>query len=249
MRFLILLLLIALAITGCGQEITPTTAASSTTTTTLPTVYWSGRTISSIESYSSIRIFSTGNVSIESGGTLTLEHVTLYMSSESDAKRGIFVNSGGTLNITRESVVTAYNTAEGYYSFSYKDGSAGNIYNSTVEGAFSGVSVEADNFKVSGSTIRNSKSSGLTLINCAGTIEGNMISHNQQAGIVLGGTVIVKIQNNNLAGNLIGLKNNTATDIKAQNNYWGYFSAGAIQNYNNDTAMRIDVTPWLFSAP
>ncbi|MBU0686875.1 MAG: right-handed parallel beta-helix repeat-containing protein [Candidatus Margulisbacteria bacterium] len=159
-----------LFLTGCGaaQHIDPGPQPD-----TRPKLYWSGRTITGAESFSSKRIYCTGNISIESGGSLSLDYVTLYMSCESDAQYGIFVNSGGTLIIIDNSIITAHSTAEGYYQFWFKSGSTGQITNSTVEGTWTpnpagksqfneaGMFVEANNFSTSGSTFQNSKGNGI----------------------------------------------------------------------------------------
>jgi len=362
MRKAWIILLFPLLIVGCGQEQTGTTTTS-TTTTTWPTAYWTGRSITSAETFSAQIIYCSGNLSIESGGSLTLNNSILYVSCESDAQFGIFVKSGGTLAITNESLVSAFSTAEGYYSFWYQPGSAGSIYNSTVEAAWTpstesrsfinqaGLLVEAADFLVSGSTIQGSKGNGLETFNASRfrasnssfisneasgllvrnssgvSLEGNSFSNNNGNGLYLEGTaevtalgntinsnnIGVKVFNNlqattfesntinnnstwgisidnasprfyynvvtnndqaanltqtyglpqpnfgdlnidrtgynDLSGNTNGVVNNTISYIKAENNFWDFYSLGAIANYNNDVEDRIDAAPYLISPP
>jgi len=361
MRNAWIILLFPLLIIGCGQGQTGTTTTTMTTTTR-PATYWTGRSVISAETFSAQIIYCSGNLSIESGGRLTLNNSDLYISCESDAQFGIFVKSGGTMAITNESLVSSFNTTKGY-SFWYQAGSAGSIYSSTIEAAWTpstesrsfnnqaGLFVEAADFLMIGATIKNSKGNGLETFNAARfqarnanfinngasgllvrnspgvSLEGNSFSNNSGSGLYLEGTAEVFAHNNTISGNNIGVTifnnaqastfeantiknnttwgisldnassrfyynivtgnnraanltqtyglpqpnfgdlninrtgyndlsgntngvvNNTTSSIKAENNFWDFYSLGAIANYNNDLESRIDAAPYLISAP
>jgi|GEM_PF-2227140 len=167
----------ALGGSGCGHAVSDTTTTSTTSTTTTtdprPTTFWNGRTITANETISNYQIYCLGSVTIESGGTLTLNNTKLVMSCEADEQYGIFVESGGAFNITNNSHITANNTNKGYYMFWFKEGSLATITNSTIEGTWTpnpagksqfneaGIFFEADHLEITGSTIKNSKGNGL----------------------------------------------------------------------------------------
>ncbi|MFA6431447.1 MAG: right-handed parallel beta-helix repeat-containing protein, partial [Candidatus Margulisiibacteriota bacterium] len=218
MPLLIFALMAIMFVSGCGQS-TPTT-----TTTTLnprPIVNWSGKTVTSSETFSAKRIYCTGNVSIENGGSLTLDNTSLYMSCEADAQYGIFVNSGGTFLVTNESNITAVNTTTGHYAFWYKEGSSGGIYSSTIEATWTpttenlalsseaGMFVQCNTFEVVNSTIKNSKGNGIEtyrLLSANRFLASNSsFTNNSANGLLLrnGGNITISgctLNNNTKAG-------------------------------------------------
>ena len=55
---------------------------------------------------------------------------------------------------------------------------------------------------------------------------------------------------NDFSGNESGIRNDSSvSDIKAENNYWGYTSAESIGSYNFLDDTPLDFTPWLNSPP
>jgi len=86
---------------------------------------------------------------------------------------GIYVDPGGELFINNNSKITVENPETEHYEFWYKDGSSGQILNSTVEYTWTpdpggksqfneaGMFIKADNFEMRNSTIQYSLGNGI----------------------------------------------------------------------------------------
>jgi len=135
-----------------------------------PEVQWNGKTVNSEEIVSDTIVTCSGDIIIGNGGSLTLDNVLLYMKY---SVYGIYVDPGGELFINNNSKITVENPETEHYEFWYKDGSSGQILNSTVEYTWTpdpggksqfneaGMFIKADNFEMRNSTIQYSLGNGI----------------------------------------------------------------------------------------
>jgi DNA-binding transcriptional ArsR family regulator len=96
-------------------------------------------TISSDVSYDGGSAVVTGNITIQNGGKLTLQGLTLSMNGPSADALTIRVAQGGSLFVY-DSTIQAVNDLESY-QFVFEDGSTGLIVNSTIQNVGSHVSM------------------------------------------------------------------------------------------------------------
>ncbi|MEA3493503.1 MAG: right-handed parallel beta-helix repeat-containing protein [Candidatus Margulisiibacteriota bacterium] len=198
-----------LMITGCGRVSNPTPPQPDPR----PIIHWSGRTVNSTEGFSSQIIYCTGNISIESGGSLTLANTGLYISNEANTRYGIYVNPGGSLYIKSQSVIAAYNSAEGY-PFWYKSGSSGNITSSTIESAWTGdlsgksqfneagIFIEADDFGISQSVVKEVKGNGIETLGANGfSAEDTKFINNGANGLLVRNSNNIEVSGCTLSNN------------------------------------------------
>jgi hypothetical protein len=88
--------------------------------------------ITTTKSYKDMTIEVTGNITIESGGELLLDNVTLIMNSSISKEHYLVVQSGGNLEITNGSVVTNNATQDRPYYMIIEDGGSADIDGSTL---------------------------------------------------------------------------------------------------------------------
>jgi hypothetical protein len=130
----------------------------------------------------------TGNTYVRSGGALDLMNSTYVINCSSDGHWRISVFSGGVLNVTEGSVITAKNTNL-EYDFWYKSGSFGSIRNSTVSeagysnvGGSTGIMIESNDVVVDNATIANNNR-GLFIKSSSPLIKNTNISYCSTEGI------------------------------------------------------------------
>lgn len=134
-----------------------------------------------------------GNITIENGGSLTLDHTTLQISSENYGDILIWVKEGGDLNIINNSVLKE-GTSQINYDFIFDNGSTGLISNSTINDcgwddgetfqSTGGLLIESDDVIIENSTFE-SNYVGLVIISAAPVIKNNIIFDNIKYGIFL----------------------------------------------------------------
>ncbi len=153
-----------------------------------------------------------GNITIEEGGCLTLDHTTLQLNSENYGDILIWVKDGGILNIINNSLLKEGETQINY-DFMYDNGSSGLILNSTINdcgwddgGTFQstgGLLIESDNLIIENSTFENNYV-GMVIITAAPVIKNNIIYDNIKYGIFLWRAPVHLIANK-LSKNPVGI--------------------------------------------
>jgi len=131
----------------------------------------------------------SGNLVIMENANLTLQHSTLSMNSTYDGQYRIEINSGGSLLIKDNSIITSTNSQAAYYLKANK-GSYLLIIDSTITHAgyapdeFSGLWINTDNAKVMNCIISNNYL-GLSLDHVENCIIDNNTFKNNLYGILL----------------------------------------------------------------
>jgi parallel beta-helix repeat protein len=133
------------------------------------------------------------NITIESGGSLTLDNSTLILNSPDYGDLWIIVKNGGELNIINNSKLMEGETTVNY-DFMYENGSSGEISDSEVAncgwddgGTFlssGGILIASENVIVANSSIHNNYM-GMVIFGASPIIENNEISDNLKYGIIL----------------------------------------------------------------
>lgn len=133
------------------------------------------------------------NITIESGGKLTLDDVRLKINASNYGNARIRVKNGGELNIINNSMISEDKTFVNY-DFIYENGSRGLILDSTIKdcgwndgGTFQstgGILVATDNVLIENSTIEHNYV-GIVVISSSPIIMYNEIRDNQKYGIFL----------------------------------------------------------------
>lgn len=167
------------------------------------TIYWGERIIMAGEEYENGTIVVDGNVTLFSGGNLTLMNVTLVLNVTFDGQYTIRVESGGELNLVDSNVT---NGAPPFnYNFYYMAGSRGSIVNTTVEscghtGGSYGLEVSTSDLHVEGSYFQNSYA-GLTYIGVQATVDNSYFLNNARNGVTAYDVADVEVLNSNMSGN------------------------------------------------
>lgn len=134
-----------------------------------------------------------GNITIEEGGTLTLDNVTLRINASNYGYAWINVKRDGGLNIINNSEITQGESGINY-DFMFENGSKGKIINSTIKDcgwddgdtwqSSDGILIMSDDITVENSTIQNNNM-GLVVFKASPVISNNLILDNRKNGILL----------------------------------------------------------------
>ncbi|PIV67686.1 MAG: hypothetical protein COS08_08930, partial [Euryarchaeota archaeon CG01_land_8_20_14_3_00_38_12] len=183
-----------------------------------------------------------GNLTVQSGGNLTLNNVGLFLTSVVDGQFGIYVENGGFLYIYNATILPFYPL------YMYKFAVYGNMamvncnvsYIWGVEGgggdlSTSGLSIHSDNVSVLNSTVSYCKTVG---IGCYASpfISGNKIMYNGNNNDFRYGGVYCAPETSPI------ISNNTFIDNKESNIYSGGYAAPKITN--NTIISGINPTTW-----
>jgi len=183
-----------------------------------------------------------GNLTVQSGGNLTLNNVGLFLTSVVDGQFGIYVENGGFLYIYNATILPFYPL------YMYKFAVYGNMamvncnvsYMWGVEGgggdlSTSGLSIHSDNVSVLNSTVSYCKTVG---IGCYASpfISGNKIMYNGNNNDCRYGGVYCAPETSPI------ISNNTFIDNKESNIYSGGYAAPKITN--NTIISGINPTTW-----
>lgn len=135
----------------------------------------------------------TGNITIEDGGKLTLDNVTLIINTSNYGNSKISVKSGGELNVINNSIIMQGDTLVNY-DFIFENGSKGLIQNSVIRDcgwndggtwqSTGGILIMSDSVVVENSTIKNNYN-GIVIAISSPVILDNVIKDNLQYGIFL----------------------------------------------------------------
>jgi len=107
----------------------------------------------------------------------TIDQCAITFSSGGYYASGIWIDGGGTVDITRSAV--KYSSGPGIVAGLFADGTQLTIIGTTVEGnEFDGMEAYGANLYVSGSAFTGNFGSGLYLEQCTGTVAGSTISQN-----------------------------------------------------------------------
>lgn len=133
------------------------------------------------------------NITIESGGSLTLDNSTLVINSPDYGDLWILVKNGGEFNIINNSKLMEGGTQVNY-DFMFENGSSGVIADSEVAnsgwddgGTFlssGGILIASENVTIKNSSIHNNYM-GIVIYGASPKIENNDISDNLKYGIIL----------------------------------------------------------------
>ena len=151
-------------------------------------------------------IVQNSTISINSGGTLTLNNITLKINGTADGACSINVNDGGCLNIVNGTLLT-WGTNQKYYCLNYNADSLGVIDESTIERVsddYSGIYIRSD-ISIIGSTIRYCKGDGIYVYDSSPLLYENVICSNTEAGLLVGYGGVPKIYRNEFSGNYDGI--------------------------------------------
>lgn len=152
------------------------------------------------------------NITVESGGKLTLDNVTLMINTTNYGDARIKVKNGSELNIINNSMIKEGETKVNY-DFEFENGSRGLISNSTIRDcgwndggagqSSGGILIRSDDVVIENSTIQHGHS-GIVIIASSPSIKNNEIKHNQNYGINirLGAPII---QGNTIFNNPVGI--------------------------------------------
>jgi hypothetical protein len=184
------------------------------TSDTRESITWNGYTVTSNEVISGKVISCTGDIIIRNEGNLTLDYVNLTMGYSSDDPCGIYVEPGGALRIINSSIATCSDMENGYYEFWYKDGSLGEISESTVKYTWTpnpngnsqfgeaGMFIEADNFHVFNSSIENSRGNGIEAYRAHNfAAENSSFTHNSANGLLIRNSENITVSECELSNN------------------------------------------------
>ncbi|NOR47892.1 MAG: DUF2341 domain-containing protein, partial [Methanosarcinaceae archaeon] len=183
----------------------------------------------------------TCNINIYSGALLNLSHSTIRMNNE----KSINVESGATMNVTDGSTIT-HNT--GYYYINYKDGSYGNISDSTIEYSDRLQIATQNNMTITNCNILNNYNYGIYLTPTSGYVDiTDSLIHNSRnyQGIYLNSAPgYVNITNCTLTScnsgiHIISSGNNVLRNNNINNTNLNLYVTG---NYDNDidTSNRVN---------
>ena len=183
---------------------------------------WFNNTIKRTDSSGTVYLDGTelwldSSMTIDYGGTLTLNNVSLHVNCTLDGQYFIDVYYGGALNLVNGTLITN-GTTDNYYCLNYWMGSAGVIDKSTVEkldDCLNGLNIMS-NIIIIDSTIRDSKSNALYISESNPTIINNTIYNpaisGEGAGIYVGFGSSPKIYRNDIY--------NYSHGIQWTGNYW-----------------------------
>lgn len=143
--------------------------------------------VTDLREYYDCTITLNGNLTIEKGGILLLNNVTLEMNVTFDGEFNISVQDGGTLEIQNGSKITDgvydiddFTSLDYQYDFWFLEGSIGRIENSTLEGIGSGsngIRVMSNNVSFRNNVIRNN-SRGIYIIGASINLTNNIFKNN-----------------------------------------------------------------------
>jgi parallel beta-helix repeat protein len=153
-----------------------------------------------------------GNITIENGGILTLDHTTLQLNGENYGDILIWVKEGGELNIINNSVLKQGDTQINY-DFVFENGSRGSILNSTIRDcgwddgetfqSTSGLLIESDDVIIENSILKKNFY-GIIIVGASPIIKNNNITDNIKYGIFIL-TSTLEITGNDISLNPIGI--------------------------------------------
>ncbi len=153
-----------------------------------------------------------GNITIENGGILTLDHTTLQLNGENYGDILVWVKEGGELNIINNSVLTEGDTQINY-DFVFENGSRGSILNSTIRDcgwddgetflSTNGLLIESDDVIIENSILKNNFY-GVVINGASPIIKNNNITGNIKYGIFIL-TSTLDISENDISLNPIGI--------------------------------------------
>ena len=162
-------------------------------------------TVSTYEFHQNKILVLNGNVTIQSGGNLTLKNVIIRFNCTYDGEYRVEVNNGGNLSITTNSILTAVNTSNTWY---LKANGGSNIYfkNSTFNYAgyagtsrdYGGIWINTDYSEITNCTFHNNHY-GLIL----DFADFSEITDNIIRDITLNGIRLYNSNNNSFSGNII----------------------------------------------
>jgi len=191
--------------------------------TSTKTVIWGDKIVTGTETYSNMEIILNGNLTIASGGSLTLTNVKLKINCTANGSNRIEVQNGGAIYIkdtdgdpsTRSDAtnITAYNPSYRYL-FWVQSGAKFQMNNSELHHC--GYSKDTSNDDHLGLWINTNNTH----------IENNTLTNNYK-GIILWEAHHNTIKNNNATNNfdgfrLSGSSNNILTGNTATNNFDGF---------------------------
>lgn len=191
---------------------------------------WEDETFTNTSTYSNMEIILNGNLTIDTGGILTLTNVTLRVNCTTNGEHQIEVKNNGTLYINGSSIITALNTS---YRFLFKvqSGSTFQMNNSELhycgyENTFSsndcyGLWINTNNTIIINNTFTDGFYGIILWYSQNNTIINNTAINNDLEGFTLWDS-----QYNNLTGNY------------ASNNIFTGFSL-SYSSYNNLTGNTV----------
>ena len=143
-------------------------------------------TVTDSRSYSTVSItIQGGNLSIKSGGSLTLTNVLLRFDNPIDGKYSLAVEAGGAMVAGAKTNVSSINT--NHYQFVVKGTLTMN--NSLVTETWGdtaswtgGIQLYSDSASITNSSIFQGKTGGLSIFNCSPVIDKNIIRNNGMDG-------------------------------------------------------------------
>ncbi|MBC2709197.1 MAG: hypothetical protein HF977_16080 [ANME-2 cluster archaeon] len=180
-----------------------------------------------------------GNIYVENGAVLNLINATIQMGDGFS----IIVESGATMNVTSDSIITR---DSGYYNFNYNSGSRGHLSASTIEYSYTLQINTTNNITITDCTIHNNQYHGIHLTSASGYVN---ITDCSIANTVQGHDIFIDSSMNNILRNN-SLNNNNGDyslyvtgnydqDIDTTNTangglvYYNYSDSGTITNENN----------------
>ena len=182
-----------------------------------------------------------------------------------DNSFGIFVHdefSNSTVEVSDNTIVSNGDSLD-YCSGICIEGAIDCIVrNNLLERNFIGVRVlnNTGSCRVERNSIRDCPAYGIHVDNSSPVFYLNTVSGCKWAAFIqdthgiphplFGDTGDPNTGHNDFSGNESGIRNDSSvSDIKAENNYWGYTSAESIDSYNFIDDTPLDFTPWLNSPP
>ena len=222
---------------------------------------WGDTTIWNTIVKSNTEIILNGNLTIASGGSLTLTNVTLRINCTSNGSNHIEVQGGGALYIndtdgdpsTRGDAtnITALNPNH-RFTFLVRSGATFQMNNSELHhcgytGDYpytgAGLWINTNNTHVENNTLTNNHHGIILYYAHHNTLENNTATNNSGHGFYLYGSSNNTLENNTAANNsddgfrLYGSSNNTLENNTATNNSYGFYLYGSSNNtFSGNTA-------------
>ena len=153
-------------------------------------------------------IVLTGNLTVKSGGNLTLLNVTLIMNCSYEGEFGITVEPGGEMNVLDGSNITSYRANYWFHvqdgaSFRMEDSSLSKCGCSGISGLPRGLLIEADDALVENSTITDCPY-GLYIQNARGVVVKNCTFRDISKAVIYGyGADELLVEGNDINGTVI----------------------------------------------
>jgi len=144
-------------------------------------------TVTDSRSYDSVTIWlESGNLSVESGGSLSLNRVQLVFSNLEDGVYWLDVKAGGTLRLTDKTVVTSALSSIHYRwtvrgAMTMDNSSCSEMWGATDSWA-GGIQIYSGQASITNSTIFKGRTGGISIFDCSPVIAWNTVRQNGQDG-------------------------------------------------------------------